>query len=68
MPKVIVKADRMFTYSGKASLLDLLDRQQALFLDLFEEAARNGWISGDRFQNLDQEISHVTVKYDVPQR
>lgn len=67
MPSVVVNGSHSFAYNGKASLLELLERQQSAFLDLLEEAARRGWITGDRFQDLDQAITHLVVKHDIPQ-
>jgi hypothetical protein len=57
----------VITYDGKASLLALLDAAEDQFLNLFDEAARLGWIDGDRFLELDQAISYLVIKHDVPQ-
>lgn len=67
MPKIVANGEHLFAYAGKASLLELLDRQQGSFLDVLEEAARHGWITGDRWQDLEVALSHVAVKYAVPQ-
>lgn len=57
----------VIAYAGKASLLALLDDAEAAFLNLFEEAARHGWIDGDHLQDFEQGLSHLVLKYDVPQ-
>jgi hypothetical protein len=58
---------QVIAYAGKASLLALLDDAEDSFFNLFEEAARHGWIDGHRFQELDQSLNHLVIKYDVPQ-
>lgn len=57
----------VMAYNGRESLLDLLDRNQAQFLDCLEEAARKGWISGDRWLDLEAALSSLVVKHDIPQ-
>jgi hypothetical protein len=63
------RADKtqVIAYAGKASLLALLDDAEGAFLNLFEEAARHDWIDGERFQDFDQALSHLVIKYDVRQ-
>lgn len=56
-----------FYYTDKESLLALVDEAENKFFNLFETAARHGWISGERFQDLDQLLSHLVIKYDIPQ-
>lgn len=58
---------QVIRYNGKAGLLELLDEAEESFFNLFEEAARHGWIDGDRFLEMEQELSHMVIKYDVPQ-
>jgi hypothetical protein len=58
---------QVIAYAGKASLLALLDQAEDSFLNLFEEAARHGWIDGQRFQDFDMSLTHLVIKHAVPQ-
>lgn len=64
-----VRADKhhVIVYAGKASLLALLDEAQDSFLNLFEEAARLGCVPEDFELLHDVAVSHIVIKYDVPQ-
>jgi hypothetical protein len=57
----------MIGYSGKASLLALLDEAETSYLNLFDEAARHGWIDGARAVEFEESLSHLAIKYNVPQ-
>jgi hypothetical protein len=61
------KNSQMIVYSGKASLLALLDEAEDSYLNLFDEAARHGWIDGARAVEFEESLSHLAIKYDVPQ-
>lgn len=68
LPKIVVSTQgHTFAYNGRASLLDLLARQEAAFFDLLEEAARHGWLTAQRVQDIDVALSHLVIKHDVPQ-
>lgn len=67
MPKAIFHENHAIVYSGKRSLLDLLDREQTMLSNLIEEAARNGWITGAWWEEFEQELSYLVVKYSIPQ-
>ena len=54
-------------YAGKESLLALLDESATSFFNLLEEAARHGWIEPDFLPEFDVELSHLVIKYDLPQ-
>lgn len=55
------------TYSGRSSLLELVDRHATILLDLIDEAGRRGWITGDWWQEFDQALGHLVVVHDIPQ-
>jgi hypothetical protein len=59
--------EHLIMYAGKESLLEMLSEAEDTFFNLFETAAREGWISGDRFLEFDQSISHLVIKYGIPQ-
>lgn len=69
MPRVLFNGSHVVAYAGQHSLLEMLDRAEDQYLALLEEAARNypDSLTGERMQDFDQSISHLVIKYDIPQ-
>lgn len=59
--------EHLIMYTGKESLLEMLDQASDTFLNLLEVAAKEGWIEGDFLPEFDVALSHIVIKYDIPQ-
>lgn len=53
-------------YDGKDSLLAMLDEAEVEYLNLLEEAARLGWLSGEVVREHDEEIASIVLRHSVP--
>ena len=56
---------QVIIYAGKNSLLELVEEFETSFFNGLETAARNGWITPEKFAQIEDDLEHFGMKFDL---